>query len=80
MQAMASINVRALGPLVIAGPVTITDPTGVEYVLEEGKSATFCRCGMSGNKPFCDATHKQHGWDQPDPIDPERLPNGVTAT
>ena len=35
---------------------------GQERVLEKAKLA-LCRCGHSGNKPFCDGTHKRIGFE-----------------
>lgn len=46
------------GPLVIRGKLSIETPEGV---LEETRAA-LCRCGQSGNKPFCDGTHNKVGW------------------
>ncbi len=31
-------------------------PIAVE--VEEGKSYFWCACGLSGNQPFCDGSHK----------------------
>lgn len=30
-----------------------------EVVLEKGKTYAWCRCGLSDNQPFCDASHKE---------------------
>lgn len=41
---------------------------GMEIVSESGQSRTtrekvaLCRCGFSQNKPFCDISHKKHGF------------------
>ncbi|WP_413717054.1 glutamate synthase-related protein [Silicimonas sp. MF1-12-2] len=32
-----------------------------EVEVEEGKSYTWCRCGRSGNQPFCDGSHRGTG-------------------
>jgi uncharacterized Fe-S cluster protein YjdI len=44
------------GPLLVSGGVRVLDAEG--NVLFEGEKAALCRCGGSGNKPFCDGTHK----------------------
>lgn len=45
------------GPLLIRGRLTIGTPTGE---LNETRAA-LCRCGGSGNRPFCDGTHSKIG-------------------
>lgn len=39
--------------------IAAKSPTQVE--LEEGKSYHWCRCGRSGNQPFCDGSHAGTG-------------------
>jgi CDGSH-type Zn-finger protein len=46
---------RAVGKTENAGPVRLTDPDG--RVIEHPDPMAMCRCGHSGNKPFCDGTH-----------------------
>ena len=43
------------GPYIVSGPVTLTGPDG--HVIEHPDPMAICRCGGSGNKPFCDGTH-----------------------
>jgi uncharacterized Fe-S cluster protein YjdI len=50
----------ANGPLLASGGVRVVDAEGT--VLYEGERAALCRCGGSGNKPFCDGTHKTNGF------------------
>jgi CDGSH-type Zn-finger protein len=57
-----TITVRENGPLKITGPFTIVDAEGVPFEVPPGNAVVLCRCGHSGNKPFCDATHKQIGF------------------
>ncbi|WP_288097263.1 (4Fe-4S)-binding protein [Hydrotalea sp.] len=45
------------GPLLVYGNVWITDAFGHET--RKNKVTAFCRCGQSGNKPFCDGSHKK---------------------
>jgi uncharacterized Fe-S cluster protein YjdI len=48
------------GPLLVSGGVRILNAEGA--VLYEGDRAALCRCGGSGNKPFCDGTHRKNGF------------------
>lgn len=43
------------GPLWVRGGVRIVGSDGEEY--ERRNRVTLCRCGSSGNKPFCDGSH-----------------------
>ncbi|GAA4281399.1 (4Fe-4S)-binding protein [Gaetbulibacter aestuarii] len=49
------IEVLENGPLLVYGTVTVTDREGDKEL--KNKTTAFCRCGGSGNKPFCDGTH-----------------------
>jgi len=48
------------GPLMVYGNVTVKDSAGNET--RKNKVTAFCRCGASGNKPFCDGTHVRIGF------------------
>jgi CDGSH-type Zn-finger protein len=43
------------GPLWVRGSVAIESFDGKKY--ETRNRVTLCRCGASGNKPFCDGSH-----------------------
>lgn len=45
------------GPLLIRGNVRVRDQFGA--TITKTNVTAFCRCGGSGNKPFCDGTHKK---------------------
>lgn len=47
---------KMAGPIVVMGPVKLTDDKGKEY--ETPKAFSLCGCGQSSNLPFCDGTHK----------------------
>lgn len=53
---LTSIRVLPNGPLMMNGTIQITQKDGSVQV-KEGKT-TFCRCGASSNKPFCDGNHR----------------------
>lgn len=58
------IDVDPKGPLYIRGRLRI-ERDG--ELLREGTRVALCRCGQSGNKPFCDNTHLKIGFtDEPD--------------
>ena len=59
-QAPPTVCASENGPLLVSGRVRIVDADG--DVLFEGERAALCRCGESGNKPFCDGTHKTNGF------------------
>jgi len=56
------IEVRENGPLRFTGPITITDKDGKAYSVPDGEIVSFCRCGLSQNKPFCDGAHRDGGF------------------
>ena len=56
--AEVTIKVRRNGPLLVRGPVRLTDADGNDYALE-GDNVALCRCGGSTTKPFCDGTHSK---------------------
>ncbi len=48
------------GPLALRGRVRVVDAEG--HTLREATRVTLCRCGHSGNKPFCDMSHLRVGF------------------
>jgi uncharacterized Fe-S cluster protein YjdI len=54
------VEVMVNGPLVVYGTLRLKDQTGNE-TLRNNRTA-FCRCGSSGNKPFCDGSHIAAGF------------------
>jgi CDGSH-type Zn-finger protein len=58
-----TITVRAGGPYLVRGPVTLLDAEGNELRDPSGKpNIALCRCGGSTTKPFCDGTHATLGF------------------
>ncbi|HRY10516.1 MAG TPA: CDGSH iron-sulfur domain-containing protein [Candidatus Nanopelagicales bacterium] len=63
------VAVKAIpnGPLQVKGTFTLRGADG-DYDLDGQAIVLLCRCGRSGNQPFCDSSHKRTGWtsdDQP---------------
>ena len=61
------ITVNKNGPLRLEGEFTICDPQGNAYGLAGRTVISFCRCGNSANKPFCDGSHSRVGF-QHEPV------------
>ena len=55
-----SVEVMKNGPLMVYGNIVVKHSNGTE--VKKTKVTAFCRCGASGNKPFCDGTHMKIGF------------------
>ncbi|HET9785197.1 MAG TPA: CDGSH iron-sulfur domain-containing protein [Terriglobales bacterium] len=65
--AEVTITVRRKGSLKVEGPFRLIDSEGNDIPLPTNKPAvSLCRCGHSRNKPFCDSSHRDCGWDAPE--------------
>ena len=53
------LEIRANGPTRVYGAFELVDQDGNSYTLPEGQWVSLCRCGQSGNKPFCDSSHRE---------------------
>ena len=62
-----TIKAQTNGPLYVRGHVKIVGP-GNRLIREDTRVA-LCRCGHSGNKPFCDGTHRLIGFRSVDPTE-----------
>jgi CDGSH-type Zn-finger protein len=60
VMATTKITVNSNGSLRVEGDFEIVDKNGTVYDLGGRTIVSICRCGMSKNKPFCDASHKGH--------------------
>jgi len=58
------------GPYAVRGGVAVVGADGQRYEVRERQ--TLCRCGQSGNKPFCDGSHWYAAFR--DPLPPELEP------
>jgi CDGSH-type Zn-finger protein len=54
-QTPPSIGVNQYGPLCLKGKIPVESVGGKTYPPQNKR--TLCRCGKSGNKPFCDGSH-----------------------
>lgn len=61
------IKIRENGPILVTGPVILTDHLGRKYDTGAQDNIALCRCGHSQKKPFCDGSHKATGFVGTDP-------------
>jgi CDGSH-type Zn-finger protein/uncharacterized Fe-S cluster protein YjdI len=64
------IETTTNGPLRITGSFTVLNHKG--EAVYQGKDVSFCRCGRSANKPFCDGTHEKIGFIADDAVNAVR--------
>lgn len=57
-----TIQVGVNGPLRVTGAFEVTDAGGAKFDLGGRTTISFCRCGQSKNKPFCDGAHNMAGF------------------
>lgn len=62
VEGKAAVTVCPLpdGPLKVTGHATLMDPEDTAVMRED--ECYLCRCGASGNKPFCDGSHARVGF------------------
>ena len=53
------------GPIWLKGGIELESADGKKYPIRN--RCTVCRCGNSGNKPFCDGSHISAGFNDGDP-------------
>ena len=57
------IKVRDNGPYKVTGAIRLIDAEGAPFDLPGDGPIVLCRCGQSQTKPFCDASHREAGFD-----------------
>ena len=58
-----TVEVFKNGPIFIKGPMKYVNGAGEEQLLDR-QNIALCRCGHSSDKPFCDGTHNDKGWEE----------------
>ena len=59
------ITINTNGSIKVEGEFEIVDKTGNTYDLGGREIVGLCRCGLSKNKPFCDGSHREAGFEDP---------------
>ena len=64
------------GPLLVRGPVRLTDQDGNEITVDR-ETIALCRCGKSRLRPFCDGSHKVVRFRAPSGAEDGRAPRSA---
>jgi CDGSH-type Zn-finger protein/uncharacterized Fe-S cluster protein YjdI len=65
------LTIAANGPLFARGEIEVVD--GERRLVARDTRAAFCRCGASANKPWCDGSHANAGFNAPADLGEGRL-------
>jgi CDGSH-type Zn-finger protein len=57
-----TIHGRTNGSIRIPGPIILVRANGAETRIDK-ESIGFCRCGASKDKPLCDGSHREIGFE-----------------
>jgi CDGSH-type Zn-finger protein len=83
MAAQLLVEVKANGPFIVKNIALLLD-SDEKPIASNKKVYALCRCGKSGNKPFCDGTHAKIGFsgkrELNKPIDREKRYVGKSIT
>ncbi len=66
-----NLTVTADGPVLAQGDIEIVD--GERRLVARETRVAFCRCGASSNKPYCDGSHLEAGFEAPAELGEGRL-------
>jgi CDGSH-type Zn-finger protein len=58
----AKITVKNNGSIRIEGEFELFDLSGKKFNLNGRTTISLCRCGQSKDKPFCDGSHRECGF------------------
>ncbi len=58
-----TIEIRDNGPFLVKGPIKLIDGEHNEIAVDSSKPIALCRCGASGNQPYCDGAHNACGFE-----------------
>jgi CDGSH-type Zn-finger protein len=56
------ITVKNNGSIRVEGEFDLVDLNGNKFILNGRTAISLCRCGHSKDKPFCDGSHREGGF------------------